>query len=230
MHCWASTAAIAFEELETAQLFTFTDDGGVYFRYHEVLQAHLELALVEEYGPAEAKAWYLKSARVLEALGEQQQAARAFAKAGDWASVSRLVQDAGGVRIDATVVDDAHLLPASTWQHDPWLALAHARRLVREGALVRAAEAYRNAQKLYDDPNYQQICRFEARVVSTWLPPGGRQMTAAVAHWSNALRDALHRVPDLTARVPADDLAAGWSRVSPPWPQASSAGPATFWD
>ncbi|WP_396935883.1 BTAD domain-containing putative transcriptional regulator [Mycolicibacterium sp.] len=194
------------EELETAQLFTFTDDGGVYFRYHEVLQAHLELALVEEYGPAEAKAWYLKSARVLEALGEQQQAARAFAKAGDWASVSRLVQDAGGVRIDATVVDDAHLLPASTWQHDPWLALAHARRLVREGALVRAAEAYRNAQKLYDEPNYQQICRFEARVVSTWLPPGGRQMTAAVAHWSNALRDALHRVPDLTARVPADDL------------------------
>ena len=58
------------EQLENAQLFTLTDDGGVYFRYHEVLQAHLELALVEEYCPAEARAWYPRSAGVLESLGE----------------------------------------------------------------------------------------------------------------------------------------------------------------
>lgn len=190
------------EELETAQLFTFTDDGGVYFRYHEVLQAHLELALVEEYGPAEAKACYRKSARVLESLGEPQQAARAYAKAGDWASVSRLVQDAGGVRLDATVVDDAHLLPAGMWQHDPWLALANARRLVREGALARAADAYRNAQKLYDDPNYQTMCRFEARAVSAWLPAEDRAPSAPpVAHWSDALGAALRRSPEISGVV-----------------------------
>ena len=71
----------------------------------------------------------------------------------------RLVKDAGGTRIDATVIDDVYLLPASTWQHDPWLALANARRLVREGALQRAAEAYQHAQRLYEEPNYQQMCR-----------------------------------------------------------------------
>ena len=151
------------EELENAQLFTFTDDGGMYFRYHEVLQSHLEMALVEEYGPAEARSWYLRSASVLESLCELRSAARAYAKAGDWVSVSRLVQDAGGARIDATVVDDAHLLPASTWQHDPWLALANARRLVREGALKRAAEAYQHARTLYEEPNYQQMCRYEVK-------------------------------------------------------------------
>ncbi len=158
------------EELENAQLFTFTDDGGTYFRYHEVLQSHLEMALVEEYGPAEARSWYLRSACVLESLCELRSAARAYAKAGDWVSVSRLVQDTGGTRIDATVVDDAHLLPASTWQHDPWLALANARRLVREGALQRAAEAYQHARTLYEEPNYQQMCRYEIQVVSMWLP------------------------------------------------------------
>lgn len=193
------------EELEDAQLFTFTDDGGVYFRYHEVLQSHLELALVEEYGPAEARAWYLKSAGVLESLGEVRSAARAYAKAGDWMSVSRLVQDTGGARIDATVVDDAHLLPASTWQHDPWLALANARRLVREGAFARAAEAYRHAQALYDEPNYQQMCRYEAQVVSMWLP-GYRSSRPAqtagsqVQHWSVFLRDALRRSPDFATQ------------------------------
>jgi DNA-binding SARP family transcriptional activator len=187
------------EQLENAQLFTFTDDGGMYFRYHEVLQTHLELALVERYGPAEARAWYLKSAGVLESLGELRSAARAFAKAGDWVSVSRLIKDTGGTRIDATVVDDAHLLPASTWQHDPWLALANARRLVREGALQRAAEAYRHAETLYDEPNYQQMCRDEAHVISMWLPGHRSAASAHATHWSGFLRNAVRQAPDFAA-------------------------------
>ncbi|MDO3639561.1 AAA family ATPase, partial [Mycolicibacterium arseniciresistens] len=51
-------------ELEAAQLFTSTDDGGRHFRYHEVLRTHLELALVEEYGVAEAQQWYRRCAQV----------------------------------------------------------------------------------------------------------------------------------------------------------------------
>jgi DNA-binding SARP family transcriptional activator len=200
------------EELETAQLFTFTDDGGMYFRYHEVLQTHLELALVEEYGPAEARRWYSKSAGVLETLGELRSAARAYAKAGDWVAVSRLVQDTGGARIDATVVEDAHLLPASTWQDDPWLALANARRLVREGALQRAAEAYHRAKALYDEPNYQQMCRYESQVLSSWLPGSRRVETRRiqreVQHWSTYLRNSIRQSPDFSTqqRSPAGDV------------------------
>ena len=190
------------EELENAQLFTFTDDGGMCFRYHEVLQTHLELALVEEHGAAEAREWYLKSACVLESMGEARSAARAYAKAGDWVSVSRMVKDTP--RIDATVLDDADLLPASTWQHDPWLALANARRLVREGALQRAAEAYRHAQRLYDEPSYQQMCRYESQVVSMWLPgyraqPLAPAVHSRVAHWSVLLREAVRESPDFAA-------------------------------
>lgn len=191
------------EELESAQLFTFTD-GGIYFRYHEVLQSHLELALVEQYGPAAARDCYRKSARVLESLGEIRSAARVFAKSGDWSAVSRLVQYTGGQRVDATALDDAHLLPVSTWQHDPWLALAHARRLVREGALARAVQAYRHARTLYDEPNYQQMCRDEVGVVSAWLAaePAGRCPVSAMLaqHWSGALRLALLRLPDVAGR------------------------------
>ncbi|MDT5091976.1 MAG: hypothetical protein QOH60_1339 [Mycobacterium sp.] len=192
------------EELENAQLFTFTDDGGMYFRYHEVLQSHLELVLVEENGQEGARAWYLKSAGVLESLGELRPAVRAYAKAGDWVAVSRLMRDTDGARIDATSVDDAHLLPASTWQHDPWLALANARRLVREGALQRAVEAYRHAQTLYDEPNYRQMCRRECDVVAMWLAgessTGSAPATrSSVAHWSCVLRDAVRRSPDFAA-------------------------------
>lgn len=197
------------EELESAQLFTFTDDGGVYFRYHEVLQSHLELALVEEYGPVAARACYRKSGAVLESLGELRPAVRAYAKAGDWASVSRLVADTGGARIDATVVDDAHLLPVSTWQHDPWLALANARRLVREGALARAVDAYRQAETLYDEPNYRQMCRYEADVASMWLPAKrtGKVPEASPQHWASSLRDALRRVPEILPGAEVDGRA-----------------------
>lgn len=190
------------EELENAQLFTFTDDGGMCFRYHEVLQTHLELALVEEHGADEAREWYLKSAGVLESMGEARSAARAYAKAGDWVSVSRMVKDTP--RIDATVLDDADVLPTSTWQHDPWLALANARRLVREGALQRAVEAYRHAQRLYDEPNYQQMCCYESQVVSMWLPGYRAQPLAPAAHsrgphWSVLLREAVRESPDFAA-------------------------------
>ncbi len=190
------------EELESAQLFTFTDDGGIYFRYHEVLQSHLELALVEQYGAAAARDCYRKSASVLESLGEIRSAARVFAKAGDWSAVSRLVQYTGGQHVDATALDDAHLLPVSTWQHDPWLALAHARRLVRAGELARAVEAYRHARTLCDELNYQQMCCDEVDVVSAWLSaePAGRCPATLAHHWSGALRQALLRLPDVAGR------------------------------
>lgn len=192
------------EKLENAQFFTFTDDGGIYFRYHEILQTHLEMALVEEYGTAEARQWYLRSGALLESMGEHRSAARAYAKAGDWVAVSQLVQDTNGARIDATLVDDDHLLPASTWRDDPWLALANARRLVREGALKRAADAYSRAEGLYDEPTYQQMCRYEKQAVTMWLPqPGSGGLEASPAaplrHWSGFLRDALRMSPNFSA-------------------------------
>lgn len=188
------------EHLESAQLFTSTDDGGTCFRYHEVLQTHLELALVEEYTPAGARTWYLKSAGVLESMGELRSAARAYAKAGDWVSVSRLVQCDGGGRIDATAVDGSQLLPASTWQHDPWLALADARRLVREGALPDALAAYRRAHGLYDEAAFQQMCLREEEVVSMWMPHRGGApfVPAPRRHWTTPLRAALRESLDVS--------------------------------
>jgi DNA-binding SARP family transcriptional activator len=102
-------------ELEAAQLFTSTDDGGGHFGYHEVLRTHLELALVEEYGLTGAREWYRRSAQVLERFAEPRAATRAYAKAGDWAQVSRLMRVTGSADLDvasgidsgATMVRDA---------------------------------------------------------------------------------------------------------------------------
>lgn len=188
------------EELEDSQLFTSTDDGGSYYRYHEILQTHLELALVEDFGIDEARALYHRGGQVLEAAGDLRAAARAYAKAGDWSTLSELVGSDGGSGIDASHMDNDHLLPASTWHHDPWLALANARRLVREGALESAAKAYKHAQSLYDEPNFHQLCSGEHQVVSMWLPSDGgrdrREPPSAHTHWSALLRAAIRHLPD----------------------------------
>jgi len=189
------------EQLEDSQLFTSTDDGGSFYRYHEILQTHLELALVEDFGIDEARALYHRGGQILEASGDLRAAARAYAKAGDWAVLSELVGSDGGSGIDASHMDDDHLLPASTWHHDPWLALANARRLVREGALESAANAYKHAQSLYEEPNFHQLCSDEHRVVAMWLPGSGQNRidrSPAQTHWSAWLRAAVKHAPDFT--------------------------------
>jgi DNA-binding SARP family transcriptional activator len=204
------------EQLEDSQLFTSTDDGGSFYRYHEILQTHLELALVEDFGIDEARALYHRSGQVLEAAGDLRAAARAYAKAGDWAALSKLVCSEDGNGIDASHMDDDHLLPASTWHHDPWLAVANARRLVREGALEAAANAYKHAQSLYEEPNFHRLCRDEHRAVTMWLPGyDGRSRSdqvSAQTHWSGLLRSALRHCPDfatITEPAPNQDPRAG---------------------
>lgn len=183
------------EEFESAQLFTATDDDGGHFRYHEVLQNHLEMALVEECGRDGARRWYARSGVVLESLGDLRSATRAFAKADDWAAVSRLIGQAGA----DDVADD--LLPPAAWRRDPWLALANARRLTRDGALQAAYDAYRLAQNSYDEPRFTRLCMSEATAVRSWLP-GAVATPAAPRHWSQALRDGLRHPPDFGAIPP----------------------------
>lgn len=183
------------EELESAQLFTATDDDGRHFRYHEVLQNHLEMALVEEYGRDGTRRWYARSGVVLQSLGDLRSATRAFAKAEDWSAVSRLIRQAGAGDLD----DD--LLPPAAWRRDPWLALANARRLTRDGALQSAYDAYRTAQGCYDEPGFTELCAAEAAVVRSWLPGAGKDAPAH-RHWSRSLRDGLRTAPDFGTMSP----------------------------
>lgn len=206
----ASGSARTLEDLERRQLFTSTDDGGEFYAYHEVLSAHLELALVEDCGAGEARAWYTRSGEVLEAAHEYRAAVRAYAKAEDWNSVSRLVRTQSGADIGVHLDDDA-LLASVAWQQDPWLALVRAKRLVRNGAFHLAAAAFRHATTLFDDPEYQELVRRESGVLTVWSASSvahrARSREPRLAYWSASLREALHAIPDdLSDRDPTDGV------------------------
>ena len=185
------------DELEQQQLFTSSEDDGETFRYHEVLRSHLEWALIEEYGAAGARQWYSRSAALLESTNDLRGAARAYARAEDWGAVARIVQTGGGAA-DDSMTGGALLLPASVVRHDPWLSLAEARRRAREGALSAAADAFRQAENLLEEPDFRESCRRERSVVALWTgsrSAAGSALDAAAAaqHWSVPVRAATRR-------------------------------------
>ncbi len=156
-------------ELEREQFFTTTSDGGLTYHYHQVLQTHLEVLLIDELGGRAARELYARSGQLLEEAGRPAEAVRAHARAEDWGAVARLM------RPDTTVVggDDTLwrmlALPGAPTD-DPGLVLAGARRLARDGQVERALAGYREAERLLDDPGFGRRCAAERQAVGVWLP------------------------------------------------------------
>ncbi len=199
-------SSAVLDELEHRQLFTSSDDDGQTFRYHEVLRTHLEWTLVQEYGAAGAREWYSRSAALLESVGDQRSAVRAYARAEDWGAVGRLLQ-VRGTGPDAGATGTDLLLPPAVVEHDPWLSLAEARRRVREGALRTAVDRFRRAEHLLDEPDFRDDCRRERSIAAMWASTDASGMTWAVdgrgeaRHWSIPIRLATRRLP--AGRPPA---------------------------
>jgi DNA-binding SARP family transcriptional activator/energy-coupling factor transporter ATP-binding protein EcfA2 len=164
-----SGSAAVLSELEREQLFTTTTDAGLTYHYHQVLQTHLEVVLVDELGGRAARELYSRSAELLERAGRPAAAIRAYARAEDWGSVARLLKP-GSIPVaeDEALWGTLSLPGAPT--DDPSLVLAGARRLARHGRIAEAVTAFRQAEALLDDPEFRRRCSAERSAVAVWLP------------------------------------------------------------
>jgi DNA-binding SARP family transcriptional activator len=183
------------DDLARRQIFTVAiDDEGAY-RYHEVLRAYLDRMLVEEMGEEEARIRHARAGALLERSGALPEALAAYCRAEDWADVKRLLGDrgeqvAGGpdLRLET--------LPPALVRHDPWLALASARRARAEGRWAVALEAYARAETAFGPASTGSVCRQERLVLTAWLQP----VSIPPAGWSGVLRGGLVREPIGAAR------------------------------
>lgn len=197
------------DDLERRQLFISTDDG-IRYRYHQVLQDHLELELLEYFGASAAREWYERAGGQLEAAGEVSGAFRAYVRAEQWAAVQRLLQVRGADVVAKPLGPIAEQIPPNLSKEDPWLALAEARRLVRHGTLAGAVAAYRKAESLTTDLDVAALYRQERRQAALWLP--GDDVVAG--DWTGVVRAATRKSPDraarfVSARGGAEDRLAG---------------------
>jgi DNA-binding SARP family transcriptional activator len=181
--------------LERQQIFTVVlNDDGVY-RYHEVLRTHLELALVEQVGEAEAKQRYFRAGRLLHRAGAAAEALRAYCRAEAWAAVAGLL-GRDGRRLANGHGSWPDVLPARLSEHDPWVLLAQARRKVALGRLTEAVGVYDEATRQFGSTSAAHVCRRERQAVALWLETS----RAPRADWMCLLRAATQHDPVSAAR------------------------------
>ncbi|HWH01939.1 MAG TPA: BTAD domain-containing putative transcriptional regulator [Pilimelia sp.] len=183
------------ERLERRQAFTTSHDGGRTFTYHEVLRAHLLAELAEELGEAAARRWHAHAARILAEDGALEQAARAYARAEDWAAVRRLLDRIGADVAGHGLDPWSDLLPSWFVAEDPWLALAEGRHRMNHGQLDAALAALRRAEAMFSTEPGRARCRAARAAVRVWLPG----TPAARGHWTGWLRAATRRYPAVVA-------------------------------
>ena len=155
------------------------------YRCHEVMRAHLLDVLVGRDGGARARELHQRAAQLALREADFDAALRSSCRAHDWEAAQRVLAVGGGELAErpGSWIDE---LPPSIRDSDPWVALALARRLVVDGALEQALEAYRLAGARVETASGRALAAHELRMVQTWLaPPLG-----AVSDWVALTRDA----------------------------------------
>lgn len=183
------------EELTGRQTLTSSDDGGMTFRYHEVLRRHLEADLEAELGPAGLRDWYGRAARLLEADGAVVEALRVRARAQDWAGVRALLVTSGD-RIATRAGGWPGLVPTGLLRNDPWVAVAEAYRLLGDGRIEEAESTARRAVDGLDDVRGHDRVRELLTVTRAWrtleATPAGRWYERVAAGLGDLPRGSAH--------------------------------------
>ena len=147
-----------------------------------MLQAYLEVVLVDELGGSAARALYSRSAQLLEQAGQTAAAVRAHARAEDWGAVGRLLQHT----VSSLPADDDRLWASmglsGALADDPGLLVASARRLWRDGMIAEAVTAFRQAEGLMDDPDFRARWADERAIAAVWLPDADVEPGRAAEH------------------------------------------------
>jgi DNA-binding SARP family transcriptional activator len=233
-------SARVLDDLSSHDALPVTSDAGEY-QYHQVLRSHLLAALVDDLGEQKARAWHARAAQLLVAEPAHTEAARSFARAGDWRSVGTLLSTLGAEVAETVEEPLADLLPAWLLAEDPWLVYAEARRRLNDGQLEAARDGLRRAEELFGDDagrTSQHVRQLAA--IFTSEPPPGRTHWAA---WLRALtRSCPHEVGVEAAVLPgpegelvrivadflAGDTSSAMRRAGRPltatWPDDSFAG------
>ena len=166
----SSGSAAVLDELESEQFFTTSTDGGLTFRYHQVLQTHLEVVLVDELGAQATRELYARSAVLLE-NGGRTPGRGAGVRAGGGLGLGRRLLHQGGTALppDEEWLSSVFGRPGAPVD-DPGIVVAGARRLLRNGLVADAVTAYRHAESLMDDLDFTARCAHERAVAQVWLP------------------------------------------------------------
>ncbi len=193
----AAGSSALLDELARRGVFTVpVEDGTDAYRYHEILRQHLDRMLVEEIGEAAARERHDRAGHLLEEDGALAEALRAYSRAEDWDAVRRLLGGEGERLAAGAGGRWIEELPPAIERHDPWVALAAARRARNDGRWAAAIAAYAHAEAGLGPVRAAEVPRAERLALTAWLDPLAIPQADAVG----ILRSGLVRDPGTATR------------------------------
>jgi DNA-binding SARP family transcriptional activator len=196
----ATGSGAMLDELARRSVFTVPVEGAEdVYRYHSVLRQHLDRLLVEAHGEVEARARHARAGELLEDDGALSEALRAYCRAEDWTAVRRLLGRQGEHLAAAVRSGWIDAVPPAIERHDPWVALAVARRARNDGRWSSAIDGYVRAEAAFGPSRAADAPRRERQAIVAWLDPAAMPPSDA----AGVLRTGLVREPALAAREPA---------------------------
>ncbi|MEO1061316.1 MAG: AAA family ATPase [Actinomycetota bacterium] len=181
-----SDSADLLDELARRQLFVGPAGDGDGFVVHDVLRAHLAGRIVHTDGEAMLRERHLGAGRVLEQAGRLSEALDAYARAGAWDAVLRMLEARGAEISGETETMLAERVPDMI-AADPWWQLAQARRLRARGRLAEAIDQYRSVEGNDLTDSAVAVARHERIELAGFLTSEG----PARQGWIGQLRDVL---------------------------------------
>jgi DNA-binding SARP family transcriptional activator len=192
-------------QLDTAHqlglLTTVPDGAGARYRCHDVLRTHLLDVLRARESRPRARDLHRHAAELSLREGDPTEALLAYCRAEDWDAAQHLLVAAGGT-LAGRPGPWIDLLPHTIRSTDPWVGLALARRLVVDGALDLAVDAYRAAADRAQTPGGRASVEHELHVVQSWLEP----QPGTVHDWISVTRTAFLAPRDVLRRTNPVDV------------------------
>jgi DNA-binding SARP family transcriptional activator len=183
-------SAHLLDELERRSLFTTRVDEAGGYRYHEVFRSHLQSVLIGEVGEDGARDRFLAAGDLLMEEGRAAEALEAYVRAEAWEVVEEVLEVQGPAIADEPL-RWLGIHAREPLGHDPWLALAGARRMRAEGRFGDAAKAYAALAADARNEGAASAARRERAELLAWLhPEPGRRPSAEGSAWL-MLREAL---------------------------------------
>jgi DNA-binding SARP family transcriptional activator len=181
--------AAMLERLVQDHALPVTARGNTY-RYETALRLHLETVLAERIGAPGVREAHRAAAEVLLAEEAYPEAARAYARAGDWTSVRLLLAEFGHRVVEPPVGELLELVPEQLRREEPWLVFAHGVHHQNEAQLPMALERFTQAAADFPPGAGQQASELQKRGVSILLAD---RLPSGTPHWTAALRVAVGR-------------------------------------
>lgn len=200
------------DELARRGIFTVpVEDGSDDYRYHEVLRQHLDRMTVEAKGEVATRELHAAAGRLLEESALLPEALRAYSRAEDWEAVRRVLGGHGERLADSREGSWIEELPPAIERHDPWVAVAAARRARNDGRWAAALAAYAHAESGLGPARAAEVPHVERMALLSWVDPSALPPADAIG----TLRSGLVRDPGAAAAEirrfadPAGPLARG---------------------